>query len=382
MASTMLQRRLVWGGIAVAAVVAGAFWALRAAPAATPPGVDPWAGPAPVRTVPALRGTFVQRVGAIGTVTPLNVVTVRPRVDGPLARVLFEEGQVVAAGQPLAEVDPAVYRVRVAQAEGQHAQNAALLANAQADLAMYERLVAQDAVARQVLDKHRALVAQLVGTQKADQATVDNARLQLAWTRIVAPIAGRTGLRRVDAGNLIAATDTQGLVTIAQTRPISVTFSLPEASVTALRAAHARGRPLVVEAWDRTETRRLAAGQLATFDNQIDAATGTLKLKARFDNGDDMLFPNQYVKVRLTLGERADAVTIPADAVQHGAQGPHAYIVAAGKAVLRPLKLGASQDDRIEVIEGLADGDAVVLEGLDRLKDGREVVVVKPASRG
>lgn len=379
MARTVSRPRLIGCGMALAAMLAGALWALRAAPAATPPEVDPWSGPAPVRTVAARRETLVLKVGAIGTVTPLNVVTVRPRVDGPLARVLFEEGDVVAAGQPLAEVDPAVYRVRVAQAEGQHAQNAALLANAQADLAMYERLAAQDAVARQVLDKQRALVAQLVGTQKADQAALDSARLQLAWTRIAAPIAGRTGLRRVDAGNLVAATDTQGLVTITQTRPIAVTFSLPEATVAAVRAAHARGRPLAVEAWDRTETRRLAGGHLTTFDNQIDAATGTLKMKARFDNGDDMLFPNQYVKVRLALGERTGTVTIPADAVQHGERGPHAYVVAQGKAVLRPLKLGAGQDDRVEVIEGLADGDAVVLEGLDRLKDGREVVVVKPA---
>lgn len=360
------------------AVAAAAVWLLRPAPAARE-GVNPWAGPVPVRTVDVRRETLVLRVSAIGSVTPMNLVTVRPRVDGPLDKVFFEEGQAVKAGQPLALIDPSVYRVRLAQAEGQQAQNAALLANAENDLVLYERLHSQDSIARQQVDKQKALVLQLRGTRQADQAAVDSAKLQLAWTRIDAPISGRAGLRKVDAGNLVSAADTTGLVTIAQTRPITVTFSLPEASIAAVRAAAAGDKALGVQAWDREERTRLADGRLATFDNQLDTATGTLKLKARFENGDDALFPNQYVKVRLTLGERPDAVTIPGDAVQYGESGPFAYVVKEGKAHLRKLSLGITQDDRIEVLKGVVHGEAVVLEGLDRLKDGREIVVVPPA---
>ena len=377
--TSSFRSRKAWAALAALIVIAGvAWWLLRPAPAARE-GVNPWAGPVPVRTVDVRRETLVLRVNAIGSVTPMNLVTVRPRVDGPLDKVFFEEGQAVKAGQPLALIDPSVYRVRLAQAEGQQAQNAALLANAENDLVLYERLHSQDSIARQQVDKQKALVLQLRGTRQADQAAVDSAKLQLAWTRIDAPISGRAGLRKVDAGNLVSTTDTAGLVTIAQTRPITVTFSLPEANIAAVRAAAAGDKALGVQAWDREERTRLADGRLATFDNQLDTATGTLKLKARFDNGDDALFPNQYVKVRLTLGERPDAVTIPGDAVQYGESGPFAYVVKDGKAQLRKLSLGITQDDRIEVLKGVVHGEAVVLEGLDRLKDGREIVVVAPA---
>ncbi|MET0349017.1 MAG: efflux RND transporter periplasmic adaptor subunit [Rhizobacter sp.] len=373
------RSRQGWAALAATvAIVCTAAWLLRPASTARE-GVNPWAGPVPVRTVPVRRETLVLRVSAIGNVTPMNLVTVRPRVDGPLDKVYFDEGQAVKAGQPLALIDPSVYRVRLAQAEGQQAQNAALLANAESDLVLYERLHSQDSIARQQVDKQKALVLQLRGTRQADQAAVDNAKLQLAWTRIDAPISGRAGLRKVDAGNLVTAADTTGLVTIAQTRPITVTFSLPEANIAAVRAAAAGDKALGVQAWDREERTRIAEGRLATFDNQLDTATGTLKLKARFENGDDALFPNQYVKVRLTLGERPDAVTIPGDAVQYGESGPFAYVVKDGKAELRTLSLGITQDDRIEVLKGVGDGEAVVLEGLDRLKDGREIVVVPPA---
>lgn len=378
--SSFSRARKGWVAVGVVVVAAASWWWMRPAPAATE-GVNPWTGPVPVRTVPVLRETLVLRVNAIGSVAPMNLVTVRSRVDGPLAQVLFEEGQMVKAGQPLARVDPELYRVRLAQAEGQQAQNAAQLASAEADLAMYERLHAQDSIARQQVDRQKALVQQLRGTRQADQAAVDNARLQLAWTRIDAPISGRAGLRRVDAGNLVATTDANGLVTIAQTRPIAVTFSIPEAHVAAVRAASVGGKALVVQAWDRPETAQLAEGRLATFDNQIDTATGTLKLKARFENQDDALFPNQYVKVRLALGERAGALTIPGDAVQYGEKGPHVFVVKDGKAHLRALTLGIEQDDRIEVLKGLAAGETVVLEGLDRLKDGREIVLVQPPAQ-
>lgn len=343
------------------------------------PGVNPWRGPVSVHVVPAGRGDLEIRLKAVGTVTPLNTVTVRSRVDGPLARVHFREGQQVEKGQLLAEIDDDVYRVRLAEALGQQAQNQALLKNAESDLALYQGLFAQDSIARQQLDKQQALVNQLRGSVQADQAAVDNARLQLSWTRITAPIGGRLGLRRVDAGNLVASSDANGLVTIAQTRPLNVLFPVPEQHLADIRAAQAASRGgLAVEAWDRGETRLLATGRLTTLDNQIDTATGTLRLKAEFANADDALFPNQFVNVRLVVRAVADAITIPVDAVQYGAKGSYVYVIKDGKAGVRPLVLGPVDGERVAVSEGLAAGESVVLEGLDRLHEGREVIVVAP----
>jgi multidrug efflux system membrane fusion protein len=329
----------------------------------------------------ARREDFTVQVQAIGTVTPYNSVTVRPRVDGQLARVLVREGQQVKASQLLAEIDPAPYRVELAQAQGQQEQNQAQLRNAQSELARYQQLFKQDAVARQQLDRQTALVEQLRGTRAADQAAVDRARLQLSYTRIEAPISGRVGLRRVDAGNLVSAGDAEGLFTLAQTQPVSVLFSVPEPQVAAVRAAHAqRGADApVVQAWDRALSTQLAQGRLDTLDNQIDIATGTLRLKARFDNADDALFPNQFVNVRLALHELKDAVTIATDAVQHGSRGPYVYVVEGGKSLIRAIRPGPESGGRTVVLEGLQGGEAVVLEGLDRLRDGRAVEVTDAA---
>ena len=333
-----------------------------------------------VSVVPVEKGSLDVQLRAIGTVTALNTVVVRSRVGGVLDAVLFEEGAEVEAGAVLARIDPAPYRAQLDQALGQLQQNRAQLENAEADLDLYQGLYAEDSIARQRLDSQAALVRELRGTRKSIQAQVDDARLQLSWTEIAAPIAGRLGLRRIDAGNLIAANDAEGLVTLTQTKPIAVLFTVPEVEVAALRQAIAEarsaGQHLQVKALDRSEQRVIAQGHLVTLDNQIDTATGTLRVKAEFANDDETLFPNQFVNVRLRLQSVENALTIPVDAVQRGAEGDYVYIVDGdSKAFIRPVTLGVSDGERVAVREGLQAGERVVLEGLDRLRDGRRVMV-------
>jgi multidrug efflux system membrane fusion protein len=335
-----------------------------------------------VRVETALVEDFTVQARAVGTVAPYNTVTVRSRVAGQLARVLVREGQKVTKGQLLAEIDPEPLRVALSQAQGEQQQNQAQLRNAESELARYDMLFKRDAVARQVLDRQAALVQQLRGTLKSDQAQVDNAQLQLSYTRIVAPIAGRVGLRRVDAGNLISANDANGLFTLTQTQPVSVVFNLPEPMVADVRAAHDGSKtPPQAEAWDRDNRARLAVGRLDTLDNQIDAATATLRLKARFENVDDALFPNQFVNVRLSLRQLPGAITIPTDAVQHGSRGSYVYVIVDSKARVRDIGLGPASGGRTVVTKGLAAGEPVVLEGLDRLEDGRAVNIVQQAAQ-
>ncbi len=334
-----------------------------------------WGGPVAVKTAAAERGELDVRLRAIGTVTPLASVTVRSRVDGELIRLAFKEGDQVRKGTLLAEVDPAPYRVGLAQAEGQLQQNQAQLKNAETELARYRLLFKQDSIARQQVEAQEAMVNQLRGTLKSNQAQVDDARLKLGWTRIEAPIDGRVGLRRVDAGNLISSGDSEGIVSIVQTRPIAVMFTVPERDLATVREEMARGRTLEVEAWDRDDRKPIASGVLRTFDNQIDTTTGTVRLKAEFANTDDALFPNQFVNVRLAVRSIQDAVTIPADAVQFGSRGSYVYVINEGKASIRPVALGASDGIKVVVEDGLAGGEQVVLEGLDRLREGSSVIL-------
>ncbi len=374
------QRWLLSVGVVVALLLVWFFF-IREPQAKRPPPPNPWMGPTPVHVVPVSKSDLKVHIKAIGTVAPLNTVTVRPRVGGPLVSVKFTEGQVVKAGEVLAEIDPAPYRVKLQQAEGALQETRAQLKNAEDDLALYERLLQKNSIARQQYDKQKALVDQLRGTLKSHSAQLEDARLQLSYTRIIAPIAGRTGLRKVDLGNLVAANDSNGLVTITQTRPISVIFTIPESQLIAVRQAHtlAQGnqRRLAVEAWDRSEQHLLASGELATLDNQIDIATGTLRLKAEFENKDDSLFPNQFVNARLHLETLDGAVTIPADAVQYGSKGTYVYTIDDGKAQMRPIKPGALEEDKIAVLEGLKEGEQVVLEGIDRLWPGKDVQVME-----
>ncbi|MGC4030073.1 MAG: efflux RND transporter periplasmic adaptor subunit [Steroidobacteraceae bacterium] len=377
----MSPRNVIILGVA-AALVAGGWYLIsrNAAPQGGPGpggrGFDAWKQPVPVRVVPAAQERLSLQVRSIGTVTPYNTVVVRSRVDGPLLRVLFNEGQRVRAGELLAEIDPEPYRIRLAQAEGAQQQNQAQLRNAELELEQYQRVIEAGTIPRQTLDRQQALVNQLRGTLKSDQAQVDEARLQLSYTRIVAPIAGRVGLRRVDPGNLVSANDANGLVTITQTQPISVLLTIPEAELPGLRSGLAAGKGLTIQAWDRSGRQRLADGVLHTLDNQIDTATGTLKLKAEFANADDALFPNQFVNTVLEIGEMPAAITIPADAVQYGSRGTYVYMVADGKAQLREVSVGPTVDGRSAVTQGLAAGESVVLEGLDRLREGSDVIVV------
>ncbi|WP_024889192.1 MdtA/MuxA family multidrug efflux RND transporter periplasmic adaptor subunit [Luteimonas huabeiensis] len=350
-------------------------------PAAGPggPGFGPGGErpPTPVRVAPAVREPLAVQLKALGTATPLQSVTVRSRVDGELLRIAFEEGQAVEAGDLLAEIDPAPFRIRLAQAEGQQKQHLAELENARIQLQRFRDLARDAYVSAQDVANLEAQVRQFEARREIDQAAVDEARLQLRYTRIVAPVAGRVGLRTVDVGNLVRSSDAEGLVSIAQTRPISVLFSIPETALPELTAAVRRDRQLPVEAWDREERRRLATGTLASIDNRIDTATGTLRLRALFANEDDTLFPNQSVNVRLQLADD-EALTIPDAAVQFGSQGTYVYAIDDDDtARVRPVRLGASSGGRVAVLEGLQPGERVVLEGLDRLREGAKVEVVQ-----
>ena len=337
----------------------------------------PWDGPVPVRLSEVSSGDFNVELKALGTVTALNTVNVRPRVDGELTQVLFEEGQLVKAGDVLAQIDPRPYQVVLQQAEGTLAQNQAQLKNAEIDLARYQGLYAEDSIAKQTLDTQIALVGQYRGTVKSNQAAVADARLNLDFTRIRAPIAGRLGLRQVDVGNLVSSGDTTPLVVITQVEPIAINFTLPEKDLPPV-LAKVRGKQLLrVEAWDRGELQMLAVGELHSLDNQIDVATGTVKLKARFSNSGESLFPNQFVNVRLRVDTRQHATLIPSAAVQYGSRGTFLFVLGADdKVQIRSIKVGASDGATTLVEEGVKVGERLVLEGTDKLKDGSAVQVI------
>lgn len=368
--------------LAIIAIVGLAWFFLWRTPAETlPPPPNPWAGPVPVRVVAATAENLKVHIKAIGNVAPLNTVTVRSRVEGPLLRLAFTEGQHVNAGDVLLEIDPAPYKVRLEQAEGTLQQTRAQLKNAEDNLVLYQRLFTQNSVAKQQLDTQIALVEQWKGTLKTHQAQVEDARLQLSYTKIEAPISGRLGLRRVDVGNLVTANDSNGLVTITQTSPIAALFTIPENQLSAVRRAFVASReqeqPLTVDAWDRSEQEQLASGILTTLDNQIDSSTGTLRLKAEFANEDDSLFPNQFVNIRLHLSTLENVITIPTDAIQHGSRGTYVYIVNDEQtAVIRTISTGPQEGARTAVLEGLSGGENVVIEGLDRLTEGRRADIM------
>lgn len=372
------QKKAVLAAITVAVVAAVAYglWPKTTAPAAAQRPMSPWAMPVPVRVVTASPSDLRVQVKAIGTVTPLNTVVVQSRVSGPLQKLHFNEGDKVEQGQLLAEIDTADYQVQLAQAQGQLEQNLAQLKNAEADLALYSRLREQSSISAQQYNNQVALVEQLKGSLKSNQAQLDAAKLQLSYTRIYAPISGRLGLRRVDAGNLIQANNSTGLVTITQSSPITVVFAIPESQLQQVRAAFRSGESLTVEAWDRAERELLSVGALTTLDNQIDATTGTLRLKAEFTNEQEELFPNQFVNVRLNVAVQQGAVTIPQDAVQYGSAGTYVYVIEQNKAQIRQVQLGAVDNGLVAVESGLDAGSQVALEGLDRLRPGRAVEVI------
>jgi multidrug efflux system membrane fusion protein len=333
--------------------------------------------PLPVVAEDAKSGDMEVFLNALGSVTPLNVVTVRTRVDGQMLRVAFREGQVVRAGDLLAEIDPRPFQVQLTQAEGQMARDQALLRNAKLDVDRYAQLFAQDSIARQQLDTQRALVAQYEGAVKADQGAIDNAKLQLTYARITAPISGRLGLRQVDAGNVVHAGDTNGIVVITQVQPISVVFTLPEDALARVIKRRRENSRLPVVAYDREHKVKLASGVLQSLDNQIDVTTGTVKLKAQFDNADESLFPNQFVNVQLLIDTLHDAVLVATAAIQRGNQGTFVYVVKEDSSVsVRPVTLGPARGETTSIAAGLKAGEKVVVDGADKLREGGKVEVI------
>ena len=338
--------------------------------------------PTPVRVAAATVGDFPLYYKALGTVTATNTVNVRSRVGGELVKVAFKEGQRVKAGDLLAEIDPRSYQIALAQAEGTLAQNQAQLKNAQLDLQRYKGLFAEDSIAKQTLDTQEALVAQYQGTIKTNQAAVNDAKLNLDFTKIRAPVTGRVGLRQLDIGNLVSANDTTALVVITQVQPITVAFTLPENQLTPVLARYRSGASLPVEAWDRGDTQKQATGVLGSIDNQIDTTTGTLKFKGRFENQDEALFPNQFVNVRLLSDTLRQVVLAPSAAIQFGTDGTFVYVMDGNdKVKIRALKIGPTDGTQTVIEQGLAQGDRVVLEGTDRLRDGSAVEIVNDSKQ-
>ena len=374
--------------IAIAlAAVAYYYWGPHAAPAAPAaqgaakgPGgksFDPANRPLPVVAQPVRKGSIDVYLNALGTVTPRNLVTVKSRVDGQLMSVSFEEGQYVKAGQVLAQIDPRPFEVQLGQAQGQLAKDQALLANARVDLARYQTLLSQDSIAKQQVDTQESLVRQYESTIQADQSAVDSAKLQLTYARITSPIAGRAGLRQVDPGNVVHASDASGIVVIAQLQPISVVFPIPEDNVPLVMSRLAQGLPTVVEAWNREQTTKLATGKLITADNQIDTTTGTVKMKAEFPNDNNVLFPNQFVNVRMLTQTLSDAILVPSAAIQRGAPGTFVYVVKDDQTVtVAPVKLGPVQGETTVVTSGVRPGAIVVVDGADKLREGAKVEVI------
>jgi multidrug efflux system membrane fusion protein len=333
----------------------------------TPAGV-------PVVAVPAKKTNFHVYITGLGSVTPVNTVIVRTRVDGELIEVRYREGQIVSKGELLARIDPRPFEVQLTQAEGQMARDVAQLKNAQLDLQRFRVLWEQDSISKQQLDTQEALVHQLEGAIKSDRGQIDSAKLQLVYCKITAPIRGRVGLRLVDPGNIVHVTDTNGLVVITQLQPITVIFPIPEDSLPQVRARLKTVKTLPVEAYDREMKQRLAKGSFLTFDNQIDPATGTVRLKAIFPNVNNELFPNQFVNARLLVDVRRNATVVPSSAIQRGPQGTFVYLVKTDRtAVVRPVTLDQIQGDEASIKTGLSPDELVVVDGADRLREGTRV---------
>jgi multidrug efflux system membrane fusion protein len=331
---------------------------------------------APMSIVPETvgKGDIGINLNALGTVTSLATVTIRTQISGYLQKIDFKEGDEVKKGDLLAEIDPRPYEATLAQARGQLARDEAMLKGAQVDLTRYQGLAAQNAVPHQTLDTQVALVAQDQGTVEADRATVKSAEVNLQYCRILSPLDGRVGLRQVDQGNYVTPGDTNGLVVITQLQPISVLFTVPEDNLQAISKRLQAGAVLPATAYDRSGASKIADGTLQTFDSQIDPTTGTIKLRAQFPNETKALYPNQFVNVRLLLDTHKDATTMTTAGIQRGVPGTFVYLINADSTVsVRPVKLGVTDGDRVEVLSGIVPGDRIVIDGADKLRDGAKI---------
>jgi membrane fusion protein, multidrug efflux system len=394
------RRRWTWLIIfGLAAACAGAYWYFYMQPAPAGESAQRLGGDAaqrpgrsgagggpnaanrstPVVAAPAKKGDVSVYMAGLGSVTPIAMVTVRSRIDGQLMKVLFREGQMVRSGDLLAEIDPRTYQAQLDQAEGQMAKDLALLKNARIDAERYRVLFEQDSVAKQQLDTQESLVRQYEGTIKVDQAVIDTARLQLIYCRVTAPISGRLGLRQVDPGNIVHASDVNGLVVITQLQPIGVVFTMPEDALPTVMKKLRAGEKLPVDAYDRADKVKLGSGMLLTVDNQIDPATGTVKLKAQFGNEENNLFPNQFANVRMLVDLKRDATVVAGAAIQRGTPGTFVYVVKPDNTVtVRVVTLGPVQGDNVAIEAGLAPGEQVVVDGADKLREGAKV---EPSSK-
>ena len=362
------------------AVVAGAGWYITTHSSSSTASSSRQGGrfganaPIPVGLAAAAKSDIPIIIRALGTVTPLATVTVKAQITGQLTQVEFTEGQSVKQGDLLAVVDPRPYVVALQQAQGTLEKDQALLKNAQIDLQRYKTLVAQDSIARQQYDTQAALVRQYEATIVTDQALVDNAKLNLVYTRIIAPVSGRIGLRLVDQGNYVTLGDATGICIITQMQPMSVLFTIPEDVLPQVRKRLRAGATLETTALDRAQKTELATGKVSTHDNQIDTTTGTVKLRAIFDNTDEALFPNQFVNIRLLVDTVKDAIAVPVAAIQRGQPGTFVYRVKPDDTVeIRVVETGATDGEKIAIVRGLAIGDEVVIDGTDRLRDGAKI---------
>jgi membrane fusion protein, multidrug efflux system len=376
-----LHGKLSIAAAALLAVIA-VVWLVRAA--SSVPGKVRGAGLGlPVVAAHASRGEVNVTYDALGAVTPLATITVKSRVNGQLMRIGFQEGQIVHQGDFLAEIDPRPFEAALKQAEGALLRDQALLEEARLDQKRYERLVAQDSIAQQQFDAQKALVHQYEGTVKIDQGVVDTARVNLLYTRITAPVTGRVGLRLVDPGNYVQTSDAGGVVVITQIDPISVIFSVPEDNEPQIMARMMSGATLEVTAFDRSGTALLGTGKVSTLDNQIDPVTGTVKLRALFDNKDLKLFPSQFVNARLLIDTLHDAVVVPSAAILRGAPGTYVYLINPDKTVsVRVVTVGPSQGERQAIIAGLEPGESVVVDGSDKLREGAKVTLPSAEDAG